>query len=253
MPVLGVGLHVLIALYFAVHAIRHRQNNYWLFILFAFPLMGSVAYFFAIYLPDLRQSRVGRNAVRALANIVDPTRELRAAEQAFDMAPTIGNRIRLASALLETGAYQAALEQYQQAANGPFASDPELLIGMTRVWLELDAPACALEALEKLFATYPQRRQQPDLALFYARALAGNASGDIRAAFDAALTIASGPEAKCRYADWLVAHGLETDRAQARALYEEIVGDSRYWDNHHAREINREWLQRARTALAGGA
>ena len=29
-----------------------------LFILFAFPLLGSVVYFFAIYLPEMRHSRV---------------------------------------------------------------------------------------------------------------------------------------------------------------------------------------------------
>jgi hypothetical protein len=121
---------------------------------------------------------------------------------------------------------------------------------MARIWLELDEPARALDMLEKLFAAYPQRRQQPDLALFYARALAANGSGDIRAAFDAALTLATGPEAKCRYAGWLAAHDAEADRARARALYEDIIADSRYWDNHHARELNREWLQRARQALA---
>jgi hypothetical protein len=249
MPVLGIGLHVLVALYFAVHAIRSRQNNYWLFILFAFPGMGSVVYFFAIYLPELRQSRLAHHATRALVNMVDPGRELRQAEKAFEMTPTVNNRIRLASALLETGAYAAALEQYQQAANGPFAGDPELLIGMARAWLELDDAAHAREELEKLFAAYPQRRQQPELALLYARALAATSADATRSAFDLALTVGNGPEVKCRYADWLVGQENEADRAQARTLYEEVVGDSRYWKNAYVKNLNREWLQHARTAL----
>ncbi|GHU06283.1 hypothetical protein AGMMS50225_00640 [Betaproteobacteria bacterium] len=250
MPVFGIGLHVLIALFFAVHAIRNRQNNYWLFILFAFPGLGSVAYFFAIYLPDLRHSRGARNAARALVNIIDPTRELRAAEKAFDLTPTVGNRIRLATALLETGAHKAALEQYQQAANGPFAIDPELLIGMARIWLELDEPHRALEELEKLFATYPQRRQHTDLALYYARALAGSGSDHTRTAFDLALKLASGPEVKCRYADWLTARHNAADHAQAHALYEEVIADRRYWDNRNTLARHREWLEHARQALA---
>lgn len=42
MPFAGLGLHVILALICAVHAIRTRQNMYWLFILFGFPLLGSL-------------------------------------------------------------------------------------------------------------------------------------------------------------------------------------------------------------------
>ena len=38
---LGIGLHVLVAVFFAVHAIRSRQQMIWLMILFMFPLLGS--------------------------------------------------------------------------------------------------------------------------------------------------------------------------------------------------------------------
>lgn len=53
MPFIGLGLHVFIALFFAVHAIRSGQQIYWLVILFSFPLLGSVVYFLA--LPQPRQ------------------------------------------------------------------------------------------------------------------------------------------------------------------------------------------------------
>lgn len=42
MPIIGLGLHVLIAIYFAAHAVRTGQDKYWLWILFAFPLLGSL-------------------------------------------------------------------------------------------------------------------------------------------------------------------------------------------------------------------
>lgn len=38
MPIAGLGLHFIIALVCAVHAIRSQQPMYWLFILFAFPV-----------------------------------------------------------------------------------------------------------------------------------------------------------------------------------------------------------------------
>jgi hypothetical protein len=62
MPYLGIGFHVIVAIIFAVHAVRSRQNMYWLLLLFAFPLLGSVVYFFAIYVPNLRRSQTALSA-----------------------------------------------------------------------------------------------------------------------------------------------------------------------------------------------
>ena len=47
MPLIGLGLHFLIAIFFAIHAVRNRRQLYWLLILFSFPLLGSLAYFVA--------------------------------------------------------------------------------------------------------------------------------------------------------------------------------------------------------------
>jgi len=57
-----------------VHAVRTRQNSYWLFILFAFPLLGSVAYFFGIYLPHSRLERGALKVVSAAVRAIDPQR-----------------------------------------------------------------------------------------------------------------------------------------------------------------------------------
>src|ERR1700736_6881569 len=77
MPVLGLGLHILVALFFAVHAVRSGQQMYWLMILFSFPLFGSIVYFLVIYLPNSRLEYGARKAVAAAARSLDPTRELR--------------------------------------------------------------------------------------------------------------------------------------------------------------------------------
>ena len=63
MPYIGIGLHVLAAI-FAMHAIRSGQILYWLILLFSFPLLGSVVYFLAICFPEVRHSRGGRQVVR---------------------------------------------------------------------------------------------------------------------------------------------------------------------------------------------
>src|SRR4051812_858687 len=101
MPIFGVGIHILIAIFFAVHAVRHGHQLYWLLILFSFPLIGSVVYFFAIFLPDSRIQRGVSKAGAVIQKTLDPGRELRDARAAFDLTPTANNQMRLASALFE--------------------------------------------------------------------------------------------------------------------------------------------------------
>ncbi|MDE2289284.1 MAG: tetratricopeptide repeat protein [Burkholderiales bacterium] len=249
MPYLGIGLHVIIAIYFAVHAVRSRQNMAWLFILFFFPGLGSLVYFFAIYLPSLRQSRGARVATRAISQFVDPNRAVREARTDFDRAPTVEHRMRLAAALLAAGNADEALEHYQAAAKGPFATDPALLLGLAQAQFAANDVAAARATLSDLFAANPQARRQPEPALLYARALAALDAAEARDAFEQALACASDAAPRCLFADWLARRPDEADRRRAQALYAEIVHDAKHWPRH-AREHNLQWLQRAQAALA---
>ena len=88
MPFIGLGLHFLVAIFFAVHVIRKGRQMYWLIILFSFPLLGSLVYFLVEFLPASRVDR-GLKSVAAIAvKAFDPTREMRAAKDAFDLTPT---------------------------------------------------------------------------------------------------------------------------------------------------------------------
>ncbi|HEX7912384.1 MAG TPA: hypothetical protein VF534_30425 [Paraburkholderia sp.] len=245
----GISLNVIIALFFAVHAVRTQQNMYWLLILFLFPGLGSAVYFFVIYLPALRQSRGARTAARAISRLVDPNRAVREARTDFDRAPTVAHRMRLGAALLDAGNAAEALEHYQAAASGPFSSDPALLQGLARAQFANDDASATQVTLEKLFAVYPLARQQPEPALLYARALAAIGAPGTRAAFETALASASDAAPRCLYADWLAVQPDEADHRRARELYAEIVHDARHWPRH-AREHNSEWLQRAQGALS---
>ncbi|MFK4445868.1 hypothetical protein ABH944_006063 [Caballeronia udeis] len=247
MRIFGISLYVIIALFFAVHAVRTQQNMYWMLILFLFPGLGSAVYFFVIYLPSLRQSRGARAATRAISQLVDPNRAVREARTDFDRAPTVAHRMRLGAALLHAGNAAEALEHYQAAVSGPFASDPALLQGLARAQFANGNATATQDTLEKLFAANPLARQQPEPALLYARALATIGAPGTRAAFEMALTCASDAAPRCLYADWLAAQPDEADRQRARELYAEIVHDARHWPRH-AREHNSEWLQRAQAS-----
>lgn len=132
MPILGLGLHLIVAIFFAVHAVRTGRQLYWLLILFAFPLLGSFVYFAAVFLPHSRLERQARMAGHALQKKLDPGREVREARQAFDLTPTAHNQMRLAGALLDAGQAAEAVAQFDACLQGPFANDPEVILGAAR-------------------------------------------------------------------------------------------------------------------------
>ena len=101
MPYAAAGLHLVIAIFFATHALRTGRPWYWVMILLSFPLLGSLFYFVTEYLPEMRYSRGGRKVLRAVEAAVDPNRALREAETDFERSPTAANRAALAAALLE--------------------------------------------------------------------------------------------------------------------------------------------------------
>jgi hypothetical protein len=249
MTYLEIGFHVIVAMYFAVHAVRTRQNMYWLFILFAFPMLGSVVYLLAIYLPSLRQSRGAHVASRTITQLVDPNRAMREARSDFERAPTVEHRMRLGATLLEAGKAGEALEHYEAAARGPFATDPALLLGLARAQFAIGNHAAADATLSGLFACSPQARRQAEPALLYARTLAALKASGTRTAFEQALACASGAAPRCLFADWLAVQTDEADHQRARSLYAEIVQDAKHWPRH-SKEYNRDWLQRAQAMLA---
>ncbi|HEX2009953.1 MAG TPA: hypothetical protein VJN44_03350 [Roseateles sp.] len=245
MPFAGLGLHILLALCCAVHVVRTGQQLYWLFILFAFPLLGSLVYFFAIYLPSSRLERGARRAMSAAGRVLDPGRELREAREAFDATPTAQHQMRLAAALLDNGQAAEAALQYETCLKGPFASDPDMRCGAARAFLDAGRAAAALDHLETL------RRERPDyrsdqIAVLRARTLAGlDRRDEARAAFEEALLRHGTFEAHAEYAIWALAIG---DRATADRLQAEIDQKiTRHW-NAMSRELNEPVMRRLREA-----
>jgi hypothetical protein len=174
MPIVGLGLHVLIALFFAVHAVRSGQPLYWLLILFMFPLFGSIVYFIVIYLPNSRLQHGARKAMAAASKTLDPTKELREAGAAFDYTPTAQNQMRLASAQLEAGMAAEAAKNYEACLKGMFAEDLEIRLGAARAYLACGRGADSVAHLEFIRQTDPAfRPEQVSLVLAQSLAAAG--------------------------------------------------------------------------------
>ena len=234
-------------MYFAVHAVRNGHGIYWLFILFAFPMLGSAVYFFAIYLPSLRQSHGARAATRAVSQLVDPNRTVREARANFDRAPTVEHRMRLGAALLDAGEAHEALEHYQAAANGPFATDAALLFGLARAQFAIGIDAATAATLSRVFDANPQTRQQPTRAPWPRSRHRAHARPSSRPSpARATLHLAA-----CSPSGWLHKTTRRIAAGPAACLRKSCTMPDT--GRRDARAHNREWLRRAEEALSASA
>ena len=243
MPIIAI-LYLIPAIFFGVHAVRTGRNMYWLMILLMAPFLGSVIYFFAEYLPEMRHSTVARKSVRVVTSLVDPNRELREARLGFDRTPTVDNRSRLAEALLARGDYDEAIEQFQACASGPYAQDIKFRRGLARAQLSAGRHAAAAGTLESLLADSP-RDAGSDAALWLAQALTQVDETRALAAFDHASHVHNTTETQAAYGIFLASLGRD---AQARPLLEGVLHNARV-GTPSSRELNRESIDQARAAL----
>lgn len=234
----GIGLHVLAAIFFAVHAVRTSQPLYWLFILFLFPGLGSIVYGIAVWLPELRSHRGVRRAGAKVKQLLDPGRELREATEANELSPSVGNQLRLAEALLEAGRAGEAVAHYQLALQGLYAGDPDIQSRLAKALLESGRPADARDLLDRVIAQNPTFKSPP-AHLTYARAVA--ACGDREKAHEEYGVLTGyypGLEARARYAALLQEWG---DTEGAQKLAAEALRDAQRLPGH-TRGNEREWI-----------
>lgn len=239
---LGLGLHIVIAVLFAIHALRTGREMYWLFILFMFPLLGSIVYAVAVWLPDVRQSRGARRMLSRVGEALDPGRELREAQDAFELSPTVQNRLRLADAWLADGKAEQAAPLYAACLQGLYRDDADITIRYAKALLEAGQGAAARSTLESLIAQQPDLRS-PAGHLVYARAVA--ACGDraqARHEFDAVLAQSDAFEPRAIYADLLAEWG---EPQAAQALAQEALRHLKRMPKH-TRELEAQWIERLR-------
>ncbi len=248
MPLAGLGLHVLIALIFAIHAVRTGRPVFWVFILFSFPLLGSLVYFLVEYLPGTRLQRNVGTAARSFARSLDPGRELREARRAFQLSATVQNRIRLANALLAAGEPGPAIDHFDACLQGPFANDPEIRLGGARARIQDGNPVAALELLTALRQRSPDFRPEA-VSLLMAQALAAaGRTDDARAEFESALARFDSVEVRANYAIWAAQAG---DLDTAKRLREQLAATAQYWDRH-TRSFHQDLFRSVDAALEAG-
>lgn len=232
------------AIFFAVHAVRSGRPMYWLFILFVFPGLGSLVYFLTQVLPELRHSRGARRAAGAVVRLVDPDREMREAQEAFERTPTVDHRFRLAQALLAAGREDEALSHFEACVAGPYARDIKLRRGLARAQLVTGRHAAAADTLERLFADAPEEARG-EASLWLAQALSKVDEARALAAYERAGELHATLETHAAHGLYLASLGRTE---AARAMLVRALDDARL-GTPHSREMNREAIEQARAAL----
>ncbi|MRX08640.1 tetratricopeptide repeat protein [Pseudoduganella sp. FT25W] len=246
MTIFGIGLHVLVAIFFAIHAIRSGQQLYWVVILFLFPGLGSIVYFFAVYLPNSKLQHGARKAVNVAARTLDPGRELREARDAYEFTPTAQNQMRLASALLEAGNAEEAAATYEACLQGPFSGDLEIRLGAARATLASGRAAAAVAHLQTIRGSDDKfRPEQVSLLLAQALAAAGR-QDEARAEFELALSRYNSFTVQAEFAIWAAGVG---DAERANQLYAELQRTMERWARH-TRDLNQQLVRRLNTAMS---
>jgi len=232
--------------YCVIDVIRRGRNSLWIMALIFLPVASAIAYFIIEILPSLQHNRHVRAAKQTVIEKLDPERELRAAQQALDIADTMANRLRVADAMTALGRHAEALPLYQRGA-GP---RPDFRTGekLARSLFLNDKPDEALSVIDAL----PKVTAQSELdraAVLRARVLEELKRDDEALALYAdVVDRVPGDEARCRYAALLIKLGR---KPEARRVLEDVEHRMKYIDRHTraAQAPMYDWAMRELTGL----
>ncbi|WP_294833658.1 tetratricopeptide repeat protein [uncultured Gilliamella sp.] len=238
MPLLVV-ISTVIALFFAVHAVKNGQDRIWLYILFLFPILGSVVYFFAIYLSDIRATHVGYQFESKLRKAFDPQRSLREAQKNYDLSPTVDAKLSLAKALVDSNRASEALPFYEEALTGIYQTAPDILLQYANALYEDKQFNKAKQQLDYLREKNPNYNSEEGHLLYTKILVALDDKQQANQEFDALIGYYPSLEAISYYLQTLI-NWNEID--QARAILQTIEQRLRHMPKHSKR-INSQWIK----------
>ena len=243
----GIGLHAIVALFFAIHAIRSGRELYWLWILFVFPFLGSVVYFFAIFLPNSRLEHSLRRGSNDALRALNPGKELRDARSAYDLTPSVRNQMRVGNALLAMGKTELAVQEFDACLARAPAADLDVYLAAARAKLEGGQAEQAVVLLRQIRTQNPDFLVQ-DVTLLSARALGATGQMDAaRSQFEYLVKNFGGFEARVEYAIWLV---KQQDFVRAKEIKAELDQTVSHWPKH-AKYLNKPLIKKLNNAFNG--
>jgi len=229
-----------------VHVVRTGREFFWLWIILFVPTLGGLVYLAAVVLPELGRGPQARRITQNAREVLDPTREYRAAKEAHDDSPTVRASMRLASAAAGIGRHDEAEELYRQAARGVHDDDPDLLLGRAGALVELGRFSEALELLDRLGQDEGKGRT-PGAALALGRTYEGLGRNDeADTAYQWAANRLPGLEGIARYTAFMARTGRKEEAQEALDEIDRRLKKT----NAYFKKEGRAWRDLAAEALA---
>lgn len=109
-------------IYCFYHIYKHKNQFYWYIIIFLFPLIGGLAYFF-IHILDQNKIDQASEQIGGTLTMKSKTAQM---EEIAEFADTIQNKIRLAEAYMEEGQNKKAIDLLLSCKVGIHIDDEEI-------------------------------------------------------------------------------------------------------------------------------
>ena len=163
-------------------------------------MLGSIVYFFAVYLP-VHACRIKVRKLPTRRWLHSIGRELRETKQAFDLTPSAQNQMRFSSCVFRGWRCAACGRVGEARLQGPFANEKEMLFGAARARLQNGQAASALELLQKIRGVDANFRKEA-MFLCLARLSRRRVKPPKRVEFMEAVSQFGSVEAYVEYAIW---------------------------------------------------
>lgn len=239
-------LSILIQVALVVHIVKTGRDTKWIWIVVTLPLAGSVAYLLSEVLPDVSNTRAGREAGKKVKSVVNPNKDINQATKQFAISDTIDNSMRLAQECLNKGLFTDAKSLYTKCLKGAHVGDAHLMFGLARSSFELGEYVEVKATLDSLIEINPEFKNA-DAHLLYARTL--EKLNEVAAAleeYEALHGYFPGPEASYYFAKFLK---KQNQNEKAKAVFQQIVNVASDSGKHY-NSIHKEYVKDAKKELS---
>ncbi|MBI3150108.1 MAG: tetratricopeptide repeat protein [Betaproteobacteria bacterium] len=245
MPVLAAVI-ILIQFLFAYHVLKTGRPYWWVFIIFAAPIMGSLIYYFVEVFPNSSEHRKAHKTARKIAQALNPDADLKRRAEELEICGSVDNRIALAEECMRHQMYPEAIKLLESCLTGAFAADGNILLALARAYVEGQHWEKAKSAVHKAQEAAPNQRPQ-DASLLEARILEGQGEHDAAiSAYRKLIPSFVGLEARYRYGCLLSKIGHHSAATQ---VFDEVIMHSKRFAS--SLEDEQRWASAARQAIAG--
>jgi len=115
------------------HVYKSRNENYWYFVIFFVPLIGSLVYLFS----QIINKKNIKNTANKLTEVVNPTKKIKELEQRLSISDTFQNKINLADEYKNQKDYNNAILYYEKALEGKFKTNSHTINKTLKCYFEI--------------------------------------------------------------------------------------------------------------------